>query len=135
MTFAATPELFWLTLTIVLTGISSFPYVGEILSTHGVKTAIAEGCGPPPNRAAWALRARRAHANAVENLVLFAPLGLTIVVMEQENKTTALACAVYYFARVAHHIVFLLGVGYVRTLLFGISLAAVGVLVVRLFGY
>jgi len=59
MTFAATPELFWLTLTIVLTGISSFPYVGEILSTHGVKTAIAEGCGPPPNRAAWAPRARQ----------------------------------------------------------------------------
>jgi len=42
---------------------------------------------------------------------------------------------VYYFARVAHYIVYLLSVGYVRTLLFGISLAVVGVMVVRLFGY
>ena len=135
MTFATTPELFWLTLTVVLTGISSFPYVGEVLSEHGVMTAISEGGGPPPNKAAWALRARRAHANAVENLVLFAPLVLMVVLMDLGNRMTALACAVYFFARLTHYIVYVLGVPYVRTLIFGVSLAAIAVLVVRLFGY
>ena len=135
MTFASNPELFWLTLTIVLTGMSSLPYVGEILSTHGVMNAMSEGGGPPPNKAAWACRARRAHANAVENLVLFAPLVLMIVLMDLGTRVTALACAVYFFARVTHYIVYTLGVPYVRTLIFVVSLAAIGVLVVRLFGY
>jgi len=135
MTLASTPELYWLTLTVLLTAMLSLPYVSEILATHGPLTAIGEGGGPPPNRAAWAQRARRAHANAVENLVLFAPLVLVIVQLNQGNKTTALASEIYFFARLAHYVVYVLGLPYVRTLLFVVGLAAQLALIIRLFGW
>ena len=135
MTFAATPELFWLTLVVLLTALSSLPYVAEVIARTGLLAAMGEGAGPPPNEAAWALRARRAHANAVENLVVFAPLVLMIVLMEAGNRATEAATAAYFFARVVHYIVYVAGVPDVRTIAFLVGLAAQLLLVARLFGY
>lgn len=135
MNLASTPELYWLTLTVLLTALLSFPYVSEILATHGPRKAIGDGGCPPANSAGWAQRARRAHANAVENLVLFAPIVLIIVLLNQGNKTTALACEVYFFARLSHYIVYLLGIPYVRTFMFAVGLTAQLTLIIRLFGW
>jgi len=54
--------------------------------------------------------------NAVESLVVFAPLVLAVQVSGAANDATATACAVYFWARLIHALFYIVGVRYVRTL-------------------
>jgi len=69
-------ELTWLVWTALLTALLWIPYILKLLSEQGVTNALMDGEHVAPPRAAWAQRAKRAHTNAVENLVVFAPLVL-----------------------------------------------------------
>ncbi len=60
----------------------------------------------------------RAHANAVENLVIFAPLVIAIDISGVNSQVTAVACIVYFFARLAHFILYSLKVPFFRTVAF-----------------
>lgn len=75
------PELSWLAYTLAVTALFPFPYVLNRIAVQGVTATL----GNPPASgdtalAPWAQRARRAHANAVENLVLTGCLLLAVVV-------------------------------------------------------
>ena len=63
-------------------------------------------------------RIKRAHANAVENLVIFAPLALAVQMTSVSTTTTATACMVYFFARLVHVVAYIAAVPLVRTLAF-----------------
>jgi uncharacterized MAPEG superfamily protein len=65
-----------------------------------------------------------AHQNAVENLVIFAPLVLALQMAGISSSTTVTACVVYFFARLAHYVVFTLGIPVVRVLTFAVGVAA-----------
>ena len=56
-----------------------------------------------------------AHDNAIENLIVFAPLVLILNAIDYSDKWTVLACAVYFWSRVAHLIVYTLGLPVFRT--------------------
>ncbi len=60
-------------------------------------------------QAEWANRMIVAHDNAVENLVVFAVLVLILNAAEYSTKWTVLACAVFFWSRLAHIIVYTLG--------------------------
>ncbi len=64
--------------------------------------------------------------NAVENLVVFAPLVLILNAIDYSSSWTALACAVYFWARVAHLIVYTMGLPVFRTLAFVVRLPRAG---------
>src|SRR5262245_51523358 len=70
---------------------------------------------PVPN---WVGRARRAHANMVENLAPFACLVLVAHVAGKANSTTALGAEIFFAARIAHTVVYTIGIPVVRTLIF-----------------
>ena len=70
----------------------------------------------------WSARVRRAHANLIENLAPFAILVLLAHVTGLANETTALGATIFFWARVAHFLVYTAGIPYVRTLAFGVSL-------------
>ena len=74
-----------------------------------------------------------AHDNAVENLVIFAPLVLILAELDYSTKWTVYACAVYFWARVAHLIVYTLGLPVFRTLAFTVGFAAQVVLALAIF--
>ena len=74
-----------------------------------------------------------AHDNAVENLVIFATLVLILAQLDYSTKWTALACAVYFWARLAHVIVYTMGVPVFRTLAFAVGFAAQAVLALAIF--
>src|SRR5207248_6624010 len=57
----------------------------------------------------WAERQMRAHANAVENLVIFAPLVLVAHALSISTGATVFACALYFWARLAHYIIYKIG--------------------------
>lgn len=58
----------------------------------------------PHPQAQWAERLMRAHANAVESLVVFAPLVLALQVLGMSTAITATAAMVYFIVRAAHAI-------------------------------
>ena len=114
-----TTELYWMTLTVLMTALFWLVYVLERMAVSGpvaVLTGRFEMDGK--THAAWALRAGRAHANAVENLVIFVPAVLTAHALSLSTPATQLAAAVYFFARLAHFVVYVLGVPVARTLAF-----------------
>jgi uncharacterized MAPEG superfamily protein len=69
-----------------------------------------------PEMTGWAGRARRAHLNMIENLVLFAALVLTAAVAGKANGTTAAGAAIFFWARLAYAVIYLIGVPWLRTL-------------------
>jgi uncharacterized MAPEG superfamily protein len=80
--------------------------------------AVWDPTGAHPHDADWALRAKRAHYNAVENLAVFAPLVLLVVLTGQGDGLTATACAVYFAARAAHFVIHVVALPVLRTLAF-----------------
>jgi uncharacterized MAPEG superfamily protein len=76
----------------------------------------------------------RAHANAVENLVVFAPLVLMVELVGANSGVTAFGAALYFWARLIHYTVYTLGVPIVRTLSFFAGLFGQILLMVALIG-
>lgn len=127
-------ELMWLTMTVILTGVLWIPYILDRIAVRGLMGAMANPSRNDTPQSPWAQRLYFAHTNAVENLVIFAPLVLILDLQHHSTQSTALACAVYFWARFAHVIVYTLGIPVLRTLAFAAGFAAQVALVVAVFG-
>jgi len=127
-------ELMWLTLTVILTGVMWIPYILDRIAVRGLMGAMANPSRGDKPQSAWAQRLYFAHTNAVENLVIFAALVLILDAESHSTESTALACAVYFWARLAHVIVYALGIPVLRTLAFAVGFAAQVVLAIAIFG-
>lgn len=101
MNSQASDELAWLTATVCLTGLLWIPYVINRFRELGPPTWAWFPQPDPPPRAPWAVRSMQAHANAVENLVLFAPLALAAHLVAAGGVVSFL-CASYFVARLVH---------------------------------
>ena len=128
------PELYWLTATVALTALLWLPYIVRFIAEIGLGKALWDPTGEHPIETPWAQRARRAHANAVENLVVFAPLAILVAQLGVGDSTTATAAMVFFFARLAHFVIYLFGLPVVRTLAFAVCWVCQVVLLLRLFG-
>ena len=126
-------EVYWLALTLFMTAIMWVPYILNRLVEQGVFNALWDPRGVTATRNAWAERMMRAHENAVENLVVFAPLVLLIESTQLNSPLTATACMVYFFARLAHFLVFTFGVPVLRVLTFAVGFGVQMILLARLF--
>ena len=129
-----TRELLWLTLTIILTGVMWVPYIVDRTMVRGLMGAMANPSRKDKPQSEWAQRLYFAHSNAVENLVIFAPLVMILDSMGHSTESTAIACAVYFWARLAHVIVYVMGVPVLRTLAFTVGFLAQAALVLAVFG-
>ena len=114
-------ELLWLTYTIVLTALLWVPYILNRLREMGIWTAVANSNADNTPKALWAKRLMKAHKNAVENLVIFAPLVLALQIVGVSTAMTVTACIVYFFARLTHCVVYTAGIPFVRTLAFAVG--------------
>lgn len=128
------PELYWLTLTALMTALLWVPYILQFIIEKGLFLALSAGEGTTTPKAAWAARAKRAHANAVENLAIFAPLVLVAVMSQTTTQITALAAMVYFCARLAHYVVYTFGLPWVRTPIFAVSWACMIVIGLSILG-
>ena len=129
-----TTELYWLTLTVLMTGLMWLPYIINRIVEQGAGFALWDPQGETKTQIAWAERMTRAHKNAVENLIIFAPLVLTVQLAHLNNELTALACMVYFFSRLTHYIVFSFGIPVIRVLAFMVSVVAQLILAFILLG-
>ena len=60
-------------------------------------------------------RLNRSISNLIEALVIFTPLAVVVSVAGLSNETTALGAQLFFFARVAHAVVYIIGLPYIRT--------------------
>jgi uncharacterized MAPEG superfamily protein len=127
------PELFWLTLTVAMTGLMWIPYILDRIAVRGLMEAMDNPKPGATPQSAWAMRMYFAHTNAVENLVIFASLVLIANALDISTRTTAIACAVYFWARLAHFAIYALGIPMLRTLTFAVGFVAQFVLVLAIF--
>ena len=128
-----TQELFWLVLTIIATGLLWVPIIIDRVLVRGLEATLDN---PGPNavpQSPWAQRLMAAHTNAVENLVLFAPLVLILHVLGISSGLTITACVLYFASRLAHAVIYAWGVPVFRTLSFLASWAALIILVLAVF--
>jgi uncharacterized MAPEG superfamily protein len=128
-----TRELLWLTLTVILTGLLWVPYILNRCQVRGLGGAMANPSRNDKPHAEWATRLMFAHDNAVENLIIFAPLVLILAQLDYSTTWTVYACVVYFWARVAHVIVYSMGVPIFRTLAFTVGFGAQVVLALAIF--
>lgn len=128
-----TRELFWLTLTVILTGLMWVPYVLNRVQVRGLGGAMANPSRADRPQSEWANRMMFAHDNAVENLIIFAPLVLILNAIDYSSQWTVLACAVYFWSRVAHALVYTFGIPVFRTLTFTVGFVAQVVLALAVF--
>ena len=113
-----TTELYWLTLTALMTALFWVPYVLNRMVMIGLGGTLA---GDAPDaagiRSGRSAPSRRT-TNAVENLAIFAPIVLTAHVLGISNGATKAAVVVYFFARLMHFVVYSAGIPAARTLAF-----------------
>lgn len=128
------PELFWLTAAALLTSLFWIPYVLNRMVEHGLWGALRNPDPESVMRAPWAQRMLAAHANGVENLVVFAPIVIAAVVAGRTSALTAEAAGAYFWARLAHFVVYSAGVPVLRTLAFTIAWIACVVIALATFG-
>ena len=112
-----TAELRTLTIVALFTGLHWVPYILNLIMVRGLASAVGYPENPPP-LAPWAQRMKAAHANAVENLVVFAALVLAAHAAGISNAATVMCTSVYLWARVVHAAAYTFAVPWVRTLAF-----------------
>jgi uncharacterized MAPEG superfamily protein len=127
-------ELMWLTLTVVMTGLMWIPYTLDRVMVRGLMGAMANPSRNDKPQSPWAQRLYFAHTNAIENLVIFAALVLILDSLGHATESTTIACAVYFWARLAHVVVYTMGVTVLRTLTFTVGFLAQAALALAVFG-
>ncbi|HET7714408.1 MAG TPA: MAPEG family protein [Bauldia sp.] len=127
-------ELFWLSWTVVLTGLIWVPYILDRFATRGIMGTFDNPMPDSIGPSTWAYRMRNAHTNAVENLVVFAPLVLILNALGISTPATIMASAIFFWARLAHVIVYTIGIPVLRTLLFLVGFGCQVVLALAIFG-
>lgn len=110
-------EMMYLVWVTVFTALLWIPYVLNRTMVRGLADTVGYPENPKP-LAPWAQRTKAAHLNAVENLVVFAPLVLAVHVLGANSEATAMAAMLYFWARVAHFIVYAFRIPWLRTLAF-----------------
>jgi len=112
-----TSELMSLTWVTTLTAVMWMPYILNMIAVRGLVDAVGYPADPAP-LSPWAAKMKAAHANAVENLVVFAALVLIADLAGISNSTTVLACQLYFWARLVHLLSYTFAIPWVRTTAF-----------------
>ena len=114
------PELTYLLFSVVLTFVQMLIAASAANQVVGLSTLAGtrEGMKEMPG---FAGRARRAHLNMLENMVLFSALVLIAVVANKTNATTAMGALIFFWARLVYAVIYLLGVPWLRTLAWTVS--------------
>lgn len=120
-----------LAIVTIITALMWVPYVLDRISRQGLLVTV--GYPEVPAQSPWAERAKRAHANAIENLVVFATLLIILYLQGAFDPLTLLASKIYGVARFVHFFVYMLRIPWLRTLAYFAGFAAQMMLAVKIF--
>ena len=129
-----TPEYQAVTYAAVFTGLLWIPIIVNRLAEMGPWKALSNPRPDVRPHADWAYRLANAHRNAIENLVVFAPLAIGVHVSGLGTAATAVAAALFFWSRLAHALIYAFGIPVLRTIAFLVGFGAQATLFLRLFG-
>jgi uncharacterized MAPEG superfamily protein len=119
-----TTDLRYLAYTAMLTAALWIPYVVSQVMANGFLTPANYKDPTPRPVPLWGKRADRAYLNAVEVFAPFAALVIIVQITGKANSMTAFWAIWFFWARLAHAVVYLLAIPYVRTLVFTLGFVA-----------
>lgn len=105
---------FW-TANLILPGTIGLLIAGGFPVGFGNRDVLPE---LPP----WAARANRAHRNQVENLPVFIALVVAAWIAEVPSEATITGAQMFFWGRIAHGVVYIAGIPYIRTAAFVVSI-------------
>jgi uncharacterized MAPEG superfamily protein len=114
------PDLKYLLLSVILTFVQMLVAATGANQAVGINTLAGNREGLPEIKG-WAGRAKRAHLNMVENMVLFAALVLIAAVAGKANAMTSMGAAIFFWGRVAYAVIYVAGIAWLRTLAWFVS--------------
>jgi uncharacterized MAPEG superfamily protein len=107
----------------VLLGLAHvFIAAGLATQQRGLKWNASNRDGEPKPLTGIAARACRANHNFLETFVFFAAAVLAVVLAKENSPHTALGSQLYFWARAAYLPIYLIGIPYLRTLVWAVSL-------------
>jgi len=109
-------ELHYLLAAAIMTALFFLPYTLTSIAVRGLPRVLGNPLPDDKPLPDWAGRAKAAHANAVENLVVFAPVVVAAHLLGATTASTLLAAKIYLIARAIHYVAYTLGVPGLRTL-------------------
>ncbi len=127
-----TTDLTMLVATAVLYVLLVVPYTGARFFGWDYRW-VAGNRELPPEDLPWVARAERAHRNTLENIAPFAILVLVAHVTSQANDLTADGAVIFFWARVAYAVTYILGIIYVRTFCWLLGVAGMVMILTQLF--
>ena len=95
--------------------------------------ALAGNRDELPALTGWAGRAKRAHYNMLESLVVFAIVVIAAHLAGKANATTALGAALFFWARLAYAVVYVAGIPWLRTAVWAVSMVGIILVFSQLF--
>ena len=118
-------DLKYLAFTAILTASLWIPYIACQVMTNGALTPPNYLDPAPRPVPLWGKRADRAYINAVETFAPFAALVIVVHLTGKADGMTAFWAMSFFWLRLAHAVVYWLGIPYVRTVLFTLGYVAV----------
>jgi uncharacterized MAPEG superfamily protein len=115
-------ELRLLAWTVAFGLLQVFVAAGFATAQRGLKWNASNRDGETKPLTGAAARAVRANANFLETFPFFAAAVLGVVLAAKATAHTTLGCEVYLGARLAYLPIYLLGIPYLRTLVYGVSI-------------
>lgn len=125
------PELMLLAWAAALTLVQAVIAVHGALMQVGLPMLAGNREGMPEIKG-WGGRAARAHRNMLENLVLFAILVVAAVLADKTNGTTLLGAQIFLYARVVYALVYIAGLPWLRTAVWGVSVVGLAMIFLQL---
>ena len=119
-----TTELWYLFLTSVLLAVLWIPFIfGQVTNIGPLSSDDYKNLRDVDTMPAWIRRANRAHVNLVEQFGAFAGLVVVAHLTNVSTGATVLAAAVFFWARIAHAVIMIAGIGVImlRTLIFTVA--------------
>jgi uncharacterized MAPEG superfamily protein len=118
-------DLKYLAFTAMLTAALWIPYIVCQVLTNGFLSAGNYVDPAPRPVPLWGKRADRTYMNAVETFAPFAALVIVAHLTGKANPMTAFWAQSFFWLRVAHAVVYLAGIPFIRTLIFTLGFVCV----------
>ena len=128
-------EYEWLALSILVTSLIWLPIIVNRLIEHGFWHGLWDPEGEIHTKVGWSRRMMAAHTNAIENLVIFAPLVIMVQQLHLEDDLTLLASMLFFYSRLAHVFLFTFKVPVLRIIAFLTGFSAQLILIKTILGW
>ena len=125
------PDLKYLLLSTILCFVQMLVAATGANQAVGLPTLAGNREGLPELKG-WAGRAKRAHLNMVENLVLFAALVLIAAAAGKANAMTAMGAMIFFWARLAYAVIYVAGIAWLRTAAWFVAVVGMALIAIEL---